>query len=205
MNLIFDYLFEQYSSYQIHDIALEIIGVIFGFFSVWYAKKNHIGVFPTGLISTSIFVYLLFKWGLLGDMLINAYYFVMSIYGWYIWTRKGEGNVVTPITAMNPKDWKKAIILFIASLLFVVLVYVYFDKWFSWTAYTDSFTTAIFFTGMWLMAKRKVENWLFWILADTISVPLYIYKGLAFTAIQYLIFTFIAIFGYRLWKNSLIK
>ena len=138
-------------------------------------------------------------------MLINAYYFVMSIYGWYIWTRKGEGNVVTPITAMNPKDWKKAIILFIASLLFVVLVYVYFDKWFSWTAYTDSFTTAIFFTGMWLMAKRKVENWLFWILADTISVPLYIYKGLAFTAIQYLIFTFIAIFGYRLWKNSLIK
>ena len=84
MNHIFDFLFEQYLGYDTCDIVLEIVAVIFGFLSVWYSKQNNILVFPTGMISTIIFVYLLLKWELLGDMMINAYYFVMSIYGWYI-------------------------------------------------------------------------------------------------------------------------
>lgn len=197
-------MFEQYSQYQSIDIALEIIAVFLGISSVWFSKNNNILVFPTGMISTAIFIYLLYKWVLLGDMIINAYYFVMSIYGWYIWTRKKD-NSVTQITSINSKEKKVSIIIFVSSLMFIYLVYVYFDKWDSVTAYIDNLTTAIFFVGMWLMAKRKIENWIFWIVGDIISVPLYFYKGLTFTSLQYLIFTFIAIAGYYSWKKTLNK
>ncbi|MGY8949262.1 MAG: nicotinamide riboside transporter PnuC [Flavobacteriales bacterium] len=197
-------MFEQYSQYQSIDIALEIIAVFLGISSVWFSKNNNILVFPTGMISTAIFIYLLYKWVLLGDMIINAYYFVMSIYGWYIWTRKKD-NSETQITSINSKEKKASIIIFVSSLMFIYLVYVYFDKWDSVTAYIDNLTTAIFFVGMWLMAKRKIENWIFWIVGDIISVPLYFYKGLTFTSLQYLIFTFIAIAGYYSWKKTLNK
>ena len=98
MSHIFDFFFEQYSSYETVDVVLEIVAVIFGFLSVWYSKQNKIWVFPTGMISTVIFVYLLLKWELLGDMMINGYYFIMSVYGWYIWTRKVDQTHVTPIS-----------------------------------------------------------------------------------------------------------
>jgi nicotinamide mononucleotide transporter len=202
---IIDYLFQQYRGYDTVDIVLEIIAVIFGFLSVWYSKQNKILVFPTGMISTSIFVYLLLKWGLLGDMMINGYYFVMSVYGWYIWTRKIDATHVTPISRTTKKEKNQSIFIFLATIAFVFIVYHYNDKWTSWTAYVDTFTTAIFFVGMWLMAKRKIENWIYWIIGDIISVPLYLYKGLAFTSFQYLGFTFIAIFGYLAWKKYLNK
>ncbi|SFZ89650.1 nicotinamide mononucleotide transporter [Flaviramulus basaltis] len=205
MNLIFDFLFGQYSDYETVDIILEIVAVIFGFLSVWYSKKNNILVFPTGMISTVIFVYLLLKWGLLGDMMINAYYFIMSVYGWYIWTRKVDETHVTPISKITFNEKKISIAIFFATLLFVYLVYNAFEKWTSWVAYVDTITTAIFFVGMWLMAKRKIENWIFWIIGDIISVPLYFYKGFTFTSFQYLGFTFIAIFGYLAWKKNLSK
>ena len=204
MYQIFDLLFEQYSQYQTKDIVLEIIAVVFGLLSVWYSKNNNILVFPTGMISTAIFIYLLYKWVLLGDMMINAYYFLMSIYGWFIWTRK-ENNSVTPISRVTNNEKKIGIIIFLSSLVFVYLIYVYFDKWGTITSYVDNITTAIFFVGMWLMAKRKIENWIFWIIADIISIPLYFYKGLTFTSLKYLIFTFIAIAGYYSWKKILNK
>ncbi len=205
MNQIFEFLFDQYYDYTTLDIVLEITAVIFGFLSVWYSKQNKIWVFPTGMVSTSIFVYLLFKWGLLGDMMINAYYFIMSLYGWYIWTRKVDDAHVTPISRMTSKEQKIAVGIFVMTLFFVYVVYQVFDKWIGWVAYVDTFTTAIFFVGMWLMAKRKLENWLFWIIGDIISVTLYLYKGFTFTSFQYLGFTFIAIFGFLAWKNILSK
>ncbi len=203
MHQIIEYLFEQYQDYRTLDIVLEIVAVLFGFLSVWYSKQNKILVFPTGMISTSIFVYLLFNWGLLGDMMINGYYFIMSVYGWYIWTRKVDASHVTQISRTNSKEKKQSIVIFFATIIFVFIVYHYNDKWSSWTAYVDTITTAIFFVGMWLMAKRKIENWIYWIIGDIISVPLYLYKGLAFTSIQYLGFTFIAIYGYIAWKKHL--
>ena len=203
MNHIFDFFFGQYSSYETIDIILEIVAVIFGFLSVWYSKQNKIWVFPTGMISTIIFVYLLLKWELLGDMMINGYYFIMSVYGWYIWTRKVDETHVTPISTTTLKEKKISIAIFFATLVFVYLVYKTFDKWTSWVAYADTITTAIFFVGMWLMARRKIENWIFWIIGDVISVPLYFYKGFTFTSFQYLGFTVIAIFGYLAWKKNI--
>ena len=196
MSKIFESLFAQYATYESLDITLEITGVVFGLLSVWLAKKNHIGVFPTGMISTSIYVYLLLKWGLIGDMLINAYYFGMSVYGWVIWTRVNDQEQVTPISRINQQEWRYLLLFFVASLGFVYGVYQWFGLWNSSTAVIDTLTTAIFFSGMWLMARRKIENWIFWIFGDIISVPLYLIKGFSFTSLQYLIFTFIAIYGY---------
>ncbi|AOR27981.1 nicotinamide mononucleotide transporter [Formosa sp. Hel1_33_131] len=203
MSHIFNFLFEQYSGYALTDIVLEITAVIFGFASVWYSKQNNILVFPTGLVSTSIFVYLLFKWQLIGDMMINGYYFIMSLYGWYIWTRKVDSEHVTPISRMTKREQFTGVIIFISTLLFVFVVYQIFDMWKGWVAYVDTLTTALFFVGMWLMAKRKIENWIFWIVADIISVPLYFYKGFTFSSLQYLGFTIIAIFGFLAWKKHL--
>ncbi|TYA52982.1 nicotinamide riboside transporter PnuC [Formosa maritima] len=203
MNHIFNFFFEQYVTYETIDVVLEIIAVIFGFLSVWFSKQNNILVFPTGLISTSIFVYLLLKWGLLGDMMINAYYFIMSIYGWYVWTRKVDATHVTPVSFTTNKEKTTSLWIFLATLLFVFIVYKSFNMWTSWVAYVDTITTAIFFVGMWLMARRKVENWIFWIIGDLISIPLYFYKGFTFTSFQYLGFTIIAIYGYVAWKKLL--
>ena len=205
MNTLFDFFFGQYETYDSLDIVLEIIAVIFGFLSVWYSKQNKIFVFPSGMISTSIFVYLLLKWGLLGDMMINGYYFIMSVYGWYIWTRKVDETHVTPISRATKKENQISIAIFVATLLFVYVIYNVFDKWNSWVAYVDSITTAIFFVGMWLMARRKIENWIYWIIGDIISIPLYFYKGFTFTSFQYLGFTFIAIFGYLAWRKHLVN
>ncbi|WP_047248022.1 nicotinamide riboside transporter PnuC [Maribacter thermophilus] len=203
MSSMFDYLFGQYSDYDTVDTVLEIIAVFFGLLSVWFSKQNNIWVYPTGMISTSIFVYLLLKWGLIGDMLINIYYFSMSVYGWYVWTRKVDEENVTPITRVTQKEHKISVIIFFATIVFVFVVYQAFDKWNSWTAYVDTITTAVFFVGMWLMAKRKVENWVYWIIGDIISVPLYFYKGFTFTSFQYLIFTILAVYGYNAWKKNI--
>ncbi len=203
MSQIFNFLFEQYSSYAVLDIVLEITAVFFGFASVWYSKQNNILVFPTGLISTSIFVYLLFKWQLLGDMMINGYYFIMSLYGWYIWTRKVDAKNLTPISRATKSEQIIAVIIFALTLVLVYQVYQFYDMWTNWVAYVDTLTTALFFVGMWLMAKRKIENWYFWVVADIISIPLYLYKGLTFTSIQYFGFTILAIFGFLAWKKNL--
>lgn len=203
MNPIFEFLFGQYSEYSDLHIILEIIAVLFGLLSVIFAWFNKIWVYPTGIISTAIYVYLLLQWSLLGDMMINVYYFMMSIYGWYIWTRKIDETHVTPIRRTTTEEKNLSAIIFVMTLLFVYGVYVVFDKLNDWTAHVDTLTTAIFFVGMWLMARRKIENWIFWIIGDIISVPLYFYKGFTFTSLQYIVFTIIAIFGYITWKKSL--
>ncbi len=197
------FLFEPYSSYSLLNIVLEIIAVVLGFLSVWCSKKNSVWVYPTGMISTSIYVYLLLNIGLIGDMLINGYYFFMSIYGWYYWTRSLNGSYINPISRMNSNEYLISILLFVFAIIFVFAVYFNFNMWNSTIAYIDTITTAIFFVGMWLMARRKIENWLFWIIGDIISIPLYLFKGLAITSFQYLVFTFIAIAGYIAWKKEI--
>ena len=200
---MFEFLFEQYKDSPTYLIILEITAILFGLLSVWFAKKDNIWVFPTGIINTAIYVYLLWKWSLLGDMMINFYYVIMSIYGWYIWTRKKGDVVEFPISRMTLSEKKWSVVIFTLTVLFVVLVYTIFDKFTLWTSYVDTLVTGIFFVGMWLMARRKIENWILWIVGDILSIPMYFVKGYSFTSIQYLIFTIIAIFGYLEWKKTL--
>ena len=205
MNEIIDFLFSQYSTYSDTFIFLETFAVGMNIISVVYAKKNNILVYPTGLIGTGIFVFILFNFSLLGDMIINGYFFIMSIYGWYYWTRKKDEVFINNVSSLEKKEYLQLILLALGSLLFIYFVYVQFDKWNTWTAYVDNITTAIFFVAMWLMAKRKIECWIFWIIGDLITVPLYFYKGLTISSLQYIIFTVLAILGYISWKKILLK
>ncbi|CAI8308261.1 MAG: Nicotinamide riboside transporter PnuC [Flavobacteriales bacterium] len=205
MSEIMDFLFSQYSTYSNTFIFLEITAVSMNIISVVYAKQNSILVYPTGIIGTGISVYILYNFSLLGDMIINGYFVIMSIYGWYYWSRKRDEVFINNISILKKKEYIQMVLLVIGSVIFIYLVYVQFDKWNSWTAYVDNTTTAIFFVAMWLMAKRKIESWIFWIVGDLITVPLYFYKGLTISSIQYLIFTVIAILGYLSWKKKLHK
>ncbi len=205
MSQIFDWIFAQYGGVPTHIVVLELISVVFALLSVWYSKRENILVYPTGIIATGIAAYILLFWGLLGDMLINAYYFVMSIVGWYLWTRKVDETHFIPITKTTSNEKKWSILLFAATLVFVTIVYSLAERFNIWTAYVDTFTTAIFFVGMWLMAKKKLESWTYWIVGNVITVPLYWYKGLIFSSLLYLLLTIIAIYGHRSWKKSLGK
>ena len=203
MQQIVEFLFGQYSEYTLTHTLLELFAVTMNIFSVIYAKRNSILVYPTGLIGTGIFVYILYNFSLLGDMIINFYFVLMSIYGWYYWAQKKDGETLNKVSRTSTNEYYFILILGIISLVSIYFIYNYYDKWNSWTAYVDNVTTAIFFIAMYLMARRKVESWIFWIIGDMITIPLYFYKGLTISSIQYLIFLILAILGYISWKKIL--
>ena len=216
MNL-YDLFLKPYATYETYQIVLEIIATLFGLLSVFFSIKKNIWVYPTGIISTVLYVYILYKFGLLGDMMINFYYTVMSIYGWFLWSKSSDDNIHVEVSWATKKEWIFSAILFVVSLFLVTLVYYYkpfIDNQFSmvdvqlglyhldWANWLDVFVTAIFLVGMWLMAKRKIENWIFWIVGDIICVPMMIYKGLGITSIQFFVFTAMAIIGFMEWKKD---
>ncbi|WP_046756363.1 nicotinamide riboside transporter PnuC [Kordia jejudonensis] len=225
MSQLFDFFLEPYKEATSLDIFLEFAAAAFGIASVWFAKKEKIWVYPTGIVSTIIYIYICYKFILYGDMIINIYYSIMSIYGWYLWTRVRE-NTKLEISRTNFWDKLKTIFIFVFTAVFTYVIYVQYDvidkhldvnetidlvfssfgslaEIKTITPYLDTFTTGIFFSGMWLMAKKKIENWMFWIFGNIISVPLYFVKGLGFTAIQFTIFLILAIFGYLEWRKTL--
>jgi nicotinamide mononucleotide transporter len=181
---------------------LEAVAVIFGLLSVWFAKKENILVYPTGIINVLIYVYICLHVKLYADMSINAFYFVMSLYGWYKWTRKDAQQHIRPIARASRKEN----ILAMAGTLgfFVVIYYILKNYTDSSVPYWDAFTTALFIIGMWMMALKKIENWIYWIIGDLLVIPLFAYKGLVLTSIQYFIFLALAISGYVEWKRKLI-
>ncbi len=204
MNDIFDFFLAPYTSASLLNIVLEITAVVLGILSVWYAKKENILVFPTGIISTALYVYICVQYTLYGDVIINTYYTMMSLYGWYVWRHSTIGQAIAISTASS-KDWTNALLIFSTTALFVILVYLYFDRFNQLTDYFDTFTTGIFFAAMWLMAHKKIEHWLFWIVGNIISIPLYFVKGLGFSGLQFIVFLTLAIQGYFLWKTRLIS
>ena len=173
MQGIIEFLFGQYSEYTLTHTLLELFAVTMNILSVIYAKRNSILVYPTGLIGTGIFVYILYNFSLLGDMIINFYFVIMSIYGWYYWSQKKNGEVLHNVSKTSTKEYYFITMLGIISLLSIYAIYNFYDKWDSWTAYVDTITTAIFFVAMYLMARRKVESWIFWIIGDLITCLLY--------------------------------
>ncbi|EOZ92204.1 Ribosyl nicotinamide transporter, PnuC-like protein [Indibacter alkaliphilus LW1] len=179
---------------------LEAVAVFFGIASVIYSIKKNILVFPTGMVSTLIYVYICLQYKLYADMGINAYYFAMSVYGWYLWSRPPGEKEELPVTWLNKKGIIQSILLLIGS--YAVLYFVLANFTDSDVPYWDSFTTASAFVGMWLMAKKKVENWIAWIITDIVSVPLYFYKGLTLTSFQFLFFTILATIGLIEWIKA---
>ncbi len=230
MEEIINFFTEPYQSTDTYMVILELVAALLGILSVWFSKKENILVFPTGLISTLIYVYLLSKWNYYGDLIINVYYSIMSIYGWYMWSKviDNSKNEHISISRTNALDKLKSLGIFVFTSIFVIVVYRHYNvmpnnlnfsdsvkyaiekitsgnlkEFRQATPYLDTFTTGAAFVAMWLMANKKIENWVFWIAVNIVSVPLYFVKGYGFTGIQYFIFLILAILGYIEWRKRL--
>ncbi len=203
LNNILDFFIEPYKTTATYLIVLEAIAFVCGIMSVYYAKKENILVYPVGLIATIITVYLLYKAGYLGDMMMNFYYSVMSLYGWWNWSRKRENKPMVPISRTNFKEKVIGVLMFFITLIVTYLVYKTYDYQIEIVNYIDIFTSGLFFTAMWYMATKKLENWTLWIIGDIITIPLYAYRGLGILSLQYLIFTILAVQGYMEWNKNI--
>ncbi|MDC6388162.1 nicotinamide riboside transporter PnuC [Maribacter sp. PR1] len=203
MSPIFDFFLGPYKDKETFIIVIEAIVFVTGILSVWYAKKENILVYPTGLVATVLTVYLLYRDRLMGDMMMNFYFSVMSVYGWWNWARTKNNKKVVHISRTNSREKIIGFGLFLMTMIITYVVYRVFDVEIGPSNYIDIFTSGVFFTGMWYMALKKLENWTLWILADIITVPLYAYRGWGMLSLQYLIFTILAIQGYFEWKKSI--
>ena len=182
----------------------EYIAVFSGIASVWYSRKENILVYPVGRVSTSIYIWLSYKQHLLGEAAVNVYYTVMSIYGWWLWAKKDKEHHQVLHISFSNRLWIIYQFLFFAGFYVVLYISLYYLKQgFAQGAipWADSFAAATAFTGMWLMAKKKVESWYWWIATNIASVPLYFVKQYVFTSVFYLVLLIMAFFGLAEWKR----
>jgi nicotinamide mononucleotide transporter len=187
---------------DIHQTTwLEFIAVITGIASVIFSRKENILVYPVGMISTGMFVPLYIIHGLYADASVNLYYTIMSIIGWIMWSRKIEGKKVLNITASSGRDWRNSLIFFFSC--WIILYFLLHSYTNSTVPVADSFTSAAAFTGMWLMNRKKLDNWTWWIITNVASVPLNFYKHLVFASFQYVVFLILAVMGYITWRKKI--
>ena len=201
---MFETIINQYKSIPNWQIGIEIIVFIFGIVSVYFAKKENILVYPTGIICTILSVYIMYNAKYYADMSINIYYSIMSVYGWFQWKKITNGEVLS-ISRTSEREKIIGLVLFLITGLICVLIYTFFDYKLQLNNYLDVFTTSLFFTAMWYMARKKIENWTLWIVGNTFAVYIFFDRQLYIIAIQYIIFTILAISAYIKWKKYLAK
>ena len=206
MGEVYDFFLSSYSDYSRVDIILEFLAFWFGIVSVVFAKKQNILVYPTGIFCTIITMYLMYKVSLLGHILVNLLYTIISLFGWWNWSRRENNDLVVKVSKFTSNDLTKSLLIF----FFIVFV-AYFAHDFFATNFEgqikelDILTSGIFVTAMWLMANKKLENWILWIIGNVITIPLYLSSDKIILSIQYVIFTILAIQAYIEWKKSLSK
>ena len=206
MGEVYDFFRSSYSDYSRLDIILEFLAFWFGIISVVFAKKQNILVYPTGIICTIITMYIMYKVSLFGHILVNLLYTIISFFGWWNWSRRENNELVVKVSKFTSNDLTKSLLIF----FFIVFV-AYFAHDFFATNFEgqikelDILTSGIFVTAMWLMANKKLENWILWIIGNVITIPLYLSSDKIILSIQYVIFTILAIQAYIEWKKSLSK
>ncbi len=193
---------------------LEWVAIFFAVAEVLLARSNNVLLYPSGIISTVIYTYLFVRPSvkLYADAILNSYYFIMSMYGWLLWTKHSGNNATLPVTSCTKTGWTIVISLALVGWVLLYFLLTWFFPlvmpalfYISYTpsdvAVWDAFISATAWTGMWLLAKRKVENWLLLNVSNIVAIPVYIYKGMPFTAALTLFLFIVAIFGYLEWKK----
>lgn len=182
---------------------LEIIGTIIGLLYLWLEYRASIYLWIAGIIMPAIYIFVYYKAGLYADFGINIYYLLAAVYGWIIWKygSKKQEKTELPITRIPLKYLPPLTAVFIIALLGIVWILINFTD--STVPWLDSFTTALSIVGMWMLARKYVEQWWAWILVDIVCFGLYIYKELYFTSGLYGLYSIIAIFGYLKWKKMM--
>ena len=175
------------------------VAFIFSVISVLLANKNYVWLYPTGIVGTILYTYIYADAGLYAESALNIYYLIMSVYGWLRWNKHHENQSAIAITHNTGKDWAISLAISIAGFF---LLYFILDRCTDstvpiWDAVVSSFAWA----GMWLLAKHKIENWLFLNISNAIAIPLLIYKHLPLAALLTLILFIVAVFGYFSWRK----
>ncbi len=199
-------IFQQFIDGLKGTTLLEFIAVVTGIASVFYSRKENILVYPVGMVSTIIYVYISIKGQLLGEASVNMYYTIMSIYGWWLWSKRNrQQEKILHISSSNAKQWTQQLLFFAAFYVIIFAALTYLKRDFAPGAipWADAFASATAYTGMWLMAKKKLESWWWWILTNIASVPLYFSKGYVFTSFQYLVLLILAVSGLIEWKRKI--
>lgn len=204
--MLLSVFFETFYENIFQTSLIEFVAVLFGLVSVWYCRKENILVYPTGLVNVGLYVYICYNTGLLGNMGINLVYFVMSVYGWWKWTRKDSNQDVLHVTRL--KLWSVGAHILAMVFLYAVVYQILVVLSEGTNLVLDAVTTSIFVIAMWLQARKKLESWILWIIGDVIAIPLYYSSGLFFTGFQYFVFLLLALSGLFEWiksyrKNSL--
>ena len=202
---MFQDLLDQFIEGMKNTTWLEYIAVFTGIASVWFSRAENILVYPVGLINTTIYIYLSFDKHLIGEAGVNFYYTVVSIYGWILWAKRDKQlHHVVQITHSSAKQWQQQILFFLACYVSIFLLLTFLKHQFYPGAipWADAFASATAFTGMWLMARKKVESWYWWMATNISSIPLYFVKGLVFTSVYYLILLVFAFWGLAEWKKK---
>ncbi len=182
----------------------EIVAALAGIVSVWFSKKESVWVYPIGLLNTLIYIWISLEAHLAGEATVNLYYSIMSLYGWYQWSRRDtQQQVILQISFSNRQLIVGQLAFFLGcfTILFFSIQYLktaFFEGAIPWA---DALAAATAFTGMWLMTRKKVESWYWWIATNFCSIPLYYIKGLTITSLYYLILLFLAVAGLNEWKK----
>jgi len=202
-------IWEQFIEGMKNTTWLEYIAVFAGIASVWYSRVENILVYPVGLINTIIYVWLSVKGELLGEASVNLYYTIMSIYGWLLWTKKDkEQHAIVHVKFSDHRWWLYQLAFFAAFYVTIFISLTYLKRSFAPGAipWADAFASATAFTGMWLMTKKKVESWYWWIATNIASIPLYFVKHYVFTSVYYLVLLIMAVWGLMEWgKRAALK
>ena len=188
----------------LHQMSwLEITAAIFGAISVVCSKQNSIWLYPTGLVSTGIYTYLLSRdqFRLYAEATLNAYYFIMSVYGWYHWARKDARQHHVPVSWATRRDWTIAIAIVLIGWTAFYLLLKNFSN--SDVPAADAFVSATACSGMWLLTKRKIENWILLNISNLAAIPLLFHKSLIPTALLTIFLFIVAVMGYFSWKKIL--
>ena len=197
-------IYQQFVDGMKNTSLLEYIAVFTGIASVWFSRVENILVYPVGLVNTTIYIYLSFKNHLLGEASVNFYYTIMSIYGWILWAKRNQQKQrIVLITRSTIRGVLQQLLFFAFFYLSIFVSLNYLKKDFAPDAipWADALASATAFTGMWLMARKKVESWYWWIATNIASIPLYFVKHLVFTSVYYFILLIFAFWGLAEWKR----
>jgi nicotinamide mononucleotide transporter len=184
--------------------VVEIIGTLSGFIFLYFEIKQSKWLWPVGLFSALMYIYVFFMAKFYADMGLQFYYVFISIYGWFHWSRsKGQDGKELPVVNLGRRLFFK--LLLTSLFIYIAISFILVNYTDSPIPYWDSFTTALSIIATWMLAKKILEQWLVWVIVDAVSLGLYLYKGLYPTAILFAFYTVLALYGYIQWKKDLVK
>lgn len=195
-------MFDQVFAWIIERLP-EIIATITGFLYIIYSIERNVRAWPYGIISSAVYIYVFFQAGIYADMFVYVYYVVIGFYGWYLWSKGGSGNGTIPVKNTSPKEW--AYIVVVTLVFFIFISYILKNYTPSTILYLDSLVTSLSITATWMLTRKMIEHWFFWIIVDSVSIGLYLYKNLYPSVILFAVYTILAVVGYYDWLKELKK